>query len=76
MRFGIAFSALIAAATAAPAAAPAVALDPAPPVGSSCTCGAAPNFVYSRCFSKPDGSTVIYLCQTSCTWQSTGVGCS
>lgn len=39
MRLTIAISALIAVALAAPAPAPAAALDPAPPVGSSCTCG-------------------------------------
>ncbi|KAK7184915.1 hypothetical protein PSPO01_08827 [Paraphaeosphaeria sporulosa] len=77
MRFTIAISALVAAAVAAPAPTPepAAALDPAPPVGSSCACGTPPNVVYSKCFSKPDGSSVIYLCQTTCNWQSTGTGC-
>jgi hypothetical protein len=39
MRFTIAIATLIAAAVAAPAPVPAAALDPAPAVGSACTCG-------------------------------------
>ncbi|KAF9733879.1 hypothetical protein PMIN01_08222 [Paraphaeosphaeria minitans] len=73
MRFAIAIFTLIAATVASPA--PAAVLDPAPPVGSSCNCGTPPNIVYSECFSTPDGSTVLYLCESSCTWQSIGTGC-
>ncbi|KAK3197761.1 hypothetical protein GRF29_216g1220640 [Pseudopithomyces chartarum] len=75
MRFVLALSTLIAAVVAAPVAAPADGRQPAPPVGSACKCGTAPNIVYSQCFDKPEGGTVIYICTGSCTWLSTGSGC-
>ncbi|CAI6336506.1 unnamed protein product [Periconia digitata] len=44
------------------------ALDPAPTAGSACTCGQAPEIVYSKCFMNADGTNSIWLCMGSCTW--------